>query len=64
MQFGLREMTTWHPVLITWGFAGCVRLGRLLHSDNLGVFAFTLMQSALLAYALSRALALVRRLGH
>lgn len=62
MQFGLRQMTTWHPVLLTWLFSGCVRLGRAFGSDNLGVFLYTLLQSVLLAYALSRALELLRRL--
>jgi hypothetical protein len=63
MQFGLREMTTWHPVLMTWLFSGCVRFGRVFGSDNIGVFCFTLLQSALLSYALSRALELVRKLN-
>jgi len=62
MQYGLRPMTTWHPVFVTWLFSGCVRLGRVFHSDNLGVFCYTLLQAVLLAYVLSRALALVRRL--
>ena len=62
MQFGLRQMTTWHPVLMTWLIAGCVRLGRVFGSDNLGVFCFTLLQSVLLAYALARVLALLRGL--
>jgi hypothetical protein len=47
---------------MTWIFSGCIRLGRIFGSDNLGVFLFTLMQSVLLSYALSRALELVRRL--
>lgn len=62
MQFGLRDMTTWHPVLITWVFSGLIRFGRAFGSDNLGVFCYTLLQSALLAYALARALELVRKL--
>ncbi len=62
MEFGLRPMTTWHPVLLTWLFSGCIRFGRIFGSDNLGVFLFTLSQSALLAYALARALELVRKL--
>ena len=63
MQEGLRAMTNWHPVLLTWAFSGLVRLGRLFSGDNLGVFCYTLIQSALLAYALARALELARRLG-
>ena len=63
MNFGLREMTTWHPVLVTWVFSGLVRLGRVFSSDTLGVFLFTMLQSALLAYALARALELMRRLN-
>ena len=63
MQFGLRQMTTWHPVLLTWVFGGLIRFGRLFTSDNLGVLLFALLQSVLLSYALSRALELMRRLG-
>ena len=63
MSFGLREMTTWHPVLVTWMFSGLVRFGRLFGSDNLGVFLFTMLQSALLAYALARALELMKKLN-
>ena len=63
MNFGLREMTTWHPVLVTWVFSGLVRLGRVFSSDNLGVFLFTMLQSVLLVYALARALELMRRLN-
>ncbi len=63
MQYGLRQMTTWHPVLMTWLIGGCVRFGRLFGSDNLGVFCFTMLQTLLLSYALARLLALLRRLG-
>lgn len=61
--FGVYETDTWHPVFTTWLFGGCVWLGRLVGSDNLGVFLFTLVQTALLAYALSRSLGFMRALG-
>lgn len=63
MLFGLREMTTWHPVFTTWIFGGCVWLGRQLDSDNLGAFLFTLLQTLAIAYALADSLRLLRRLG-
>lgn len=61
--YGLREMSTWHPVFTTWLFGGCVWLGRLLHSDNLGAFLFTALQTLALAYALADSLRLLRKLG-
>lgn len=63
MLYGLREMTTWHPVFTTWVFGGCVWLGRQLGSDNLGAFLFTLLQTLVIAYALADSLRLLRRLG-
>ena len=63
MQFGLRRITTWHPVLVTWVFSGLARFGRLFGSDNLGVFLYMLGQSVLLANALSSALELMKRLN-
>jgi len=63
MLQGLRPMTTWHPVFLTWLFGGCVYLGRALHSDNLGVFLFTLLQTLALAYAFAQATRLLRRFG-
>ncbi len=60
--YGLRTLSTWHPMFTTWLFGGCVWLGRLFGSDNLGTFLFTLLQTLLLAYALADALRLMRRL--
>lgn len=61
--YGLRPMSTWHPVFTTWLFGGAVGLGRLLGSDNLGALLFTLLQTAALAYALAQSVLLTRRLG-
>lgn len=60
--FGQRPVDTWHPVFLTWLFGGCMWLGRLVGSDNLGAALYTLLQTAALAYALSRAMQLMRRL--
>ena len=61
--FGQTEMDTWHPVFTTWLIGGCVWLGRLLGSDNLGAALFTLLQTLMLSYALSRAVQLIKKLG-
>ena len=61
--FGVRELTTWHPVFTTWLLGGLTSLGRLLGSDNLGVFLFTLLQTFALSYAASQSLRLMARLG-
>ena len=61
--FGVYEMDTWHPVFTTWLFGGCMQLGRMAGSDNLGAALFTLLQTLALSYALSRAVLFVRRCG-
>ncbi len=61
--YGLREMSTWHPVFTTWLFGACVWLGRLLAGDNLGAFLFTLLQTITLAYALAESVRFLHRLG-
>lgn len=61
--FGQQAMDTWHPVFTTWLIGGCVWLGRLLGSDNLGAALFTLLQTAALAYSLARAVAFLRSAG-
>jgi len=63
MLYGLRPMTTWHPVFATWLFGGAVALGRLFGSDNLGAFLFTALQSVAMAYALARVIRLLRKFG-
>ncbi len=55
--FGQTEMNTWHGVFTTWLIGGCVWLGRLLGSDNLGAALFTALQTLLLSYALAKAVA-------
>ena len=60
--FGQRPMDTWHPVFLTWVIGGCVWLGRLVGSDNLGAALYTLIQTALMAFALSGVLRLMRAL--
>ena len=60
---GLRELTTWHSILLTWLFGGLVDLGRrLAGSDNIGPALYMLLQTAALAYAFTRVLRLLRRL--
>lgn len=61
--YGLRELSTWHPIFTTWLFGGCVWLGRLAGSDNLGAFLFTMLQTMALAFALADSLRLMRGLG-
>lgn len=61
--FGQRAMDTWHPVFTTWLIGGCVWLGRLVGSDNLGAALFMLMQTLALAYAFSRALRFLQARG-
>ena len=61
--FGQTEMDTWHPVFTTWLIGGCVWLGRLAGSDNLGAALFTLLQTVMLSYALARAVDFLRRRG-
>lgn len=61
--FGLAEMTAWHSVFTTWVFGGLVWLGRQLGSDNIGICLYMLGQSVLLAYALGRSVAYIRRCG-
>lgn len=61
--FGQREMDTWHPVFTTWLIGGCVWVGRLFGSDNLGAALFTLLQTVALSYALARAVQHLRKCG-
>ena len=61
--YGLREMSTWHPVFTTWLFGALVWLGRLVNGDNLGAFLFMALQTTALAYALADSLRLMARMG-
>lgn len=47
---GTMEMTTHHTVFSTWLHGGLVQLGRLLGSDNLGVFLYILLQCLFCAW--------------
>ncbi len=61
--FGLQPMSTWHSVFTTYVFGSCVWLGRLLGSDNYGTLIYMTGQTLLLAYALARCCAMIRRIG-
>lgn len=51
--FGYRKYTTAQPVFHTWLFGIFVKLGTMLGSGNIGLFAFVLMQSAVMAGVLA-----------
>ena len=59
--FDQTEMDTWHPVFTTWLIGGCVWLGRLFGSDNLGAALFTLLLTLALSHALSEAIRFMGR---
>ena len=61
--FGKIEMDTWHPVFTTWVMGACVWLGRLIGSDNMGAFLFTMLQTLALSFALARSVGLMKKLG-
>ncbi len=61
--FGLEEMNTWHGVFPTWLLGSCIWLGRLLGSDNLGAFLYTLLQTGTLAYMAAQVLRFLRFCG-
>lgn len=56
------KMTNHHPVLHTLLLGGCLSLGRQLGSDNLGLFIYSLLQTLVLASALSYTILYMRRL--
>ena len=47
------NMTTHHPVIHTLLLGGGIQLGRLLGSDNLGLFFYSMFQTVVLALTLS-----------
>ena len=57
------KMTNHHPVLHTVLLGGCLSLGRMLGSDNLGLFFYSLLQTLVLASALSCTILYMHRLG-
>lgn len=46
-------MTTHHPVVHTFLLGGCIQLGRIMGSDNLGLFIYSIIQTITLAFTLS-----------
>lgn len=61
--FGVEPMNTWHGVFLTWVFGTCIRLGRLVGSDHLGVLLYTLLQTGLLAYMAGQIMVFLRSRG-
>ncbi len=59
--FGYREYTTAQPVFHTWLFGSFAKLGIMLGNGNIGLFAFTVMQSAVMAGVLSWSLVLMKK---
>lgn len=59
--FGYREYTTAQPVFHTWLFGSFAKLGTMLGSGNIGLFAFVVMQSAVMAGVLSESLVLMEK---
>lgn len=54
---GTMEMTAHHTVLSTWFHGACVGLGRMLGSDNLGVFFYIFLQCLICAWAYGQVVA-------
>lgn len=59
---GDMAMTAHHTVLSTWLHGGAVWLGRLLGSDNLGVFLYVALQTLAAAWVFSRMVLFAKRL--
>jgi len=59
---GIKPMTTWHSVFITWVFGGLVLLGRALGSDAIGCVLYVLLQMAAISYAIARVMQLLKKL--
>ena len=47
------KITNHHPVLHTVILGSCVKIGKMLGNDNLGIFLYTIIQTILLASALA-----------
>lgn len=60
---GTMEMTAHHTVLSTWLHGACVGLGRMLGSDNLGVFLYILLQCLFCAWAYGQVVAFCAKLS-
>lgn len=52
MYYGIQEWTTHHPVFSTWLMGKIMDLGKLIGSDNLGIFFYTFPQSIIFAFSL------------
>lgn len=59
---GSMEMTDHHTVLSTWLHGGCLWLGRMLGSDNLGVFFYIFLQCLVCAWAYGQVVAFCAKL--
>lgn len=59
---GSMEMTAHHTVLSTWLHGACVALGRMLGSDNLGVFFYILLQCLFCAWVYGQIVAFCAKL--
>lgn len=56
-------MTTHHPVIHTFLLGGCIKLGRVFGSDNLGLFFYSLLQTITLALTLSYTISYTKKIN-
>lgn len=61
--FGTLPLMDDHPVVSTWIMGGCMRVGLLLGSGNLGAFFYMLLQTLICAFAFGCAIEEMGRLG-
>lgn len=59
---GYAPLTNHHPVLSTILMGICLRVGQKIHSDNLGIFIYTLLQSTAFAMALALSVSYLKKL--
>lgn len=52
-SFGIWEMTSHHPPLPTFLIGICLKTGRLIGSDNIGIFLYTTLQTAAFSFSLA-----------
>ena len=58
---GIIEMSNHHPILITYLLKIFLMIGKMIGSDNAGIFIFTTLQTFIFALALSLSLVLMRK---